>query len=82
MRKTEVYSMIYLKRYEGVALALWLVRSTLERAVWVRPLAGVLGEDSLLSQCLSPPSVHMGTDESNAKVNSAMTSRFMLQRLG
>ena len=44
-----------------VSLALWLVRSTPERAVRVRALAGdsvlcyVLGQDTLLSQCLSPP---------------------------
>ena len=40
-------------------MALLLVRLTPERAVRVRALAGtlccVLGQDTLLSQCLSPP---------------------------
>ena len=43
----------------GGPVASWLVRSTPERAVWVRALAGtlccVLGQDTFLSQCLSPP---------------------------
>ena len=43
----------------GGAVASWLVRSTPERAVRVRALPGtvccVLGQDTLLSQCLSPP---------------------------
>ena len=43
----------------GGAVASWLVRLTPERAVRVRVLAGtlrcVLGQDTLLSQCLSPP---------------------------
>ena len=42
----------------GGAVASWLVRSSPDRAVRVRALAGtlgcVLGQDSLLSQCLSP----------------------------
>ena len=43
----------------GGAVASWLARSTLERALRVRALAGklccVLGQDTLLSRRLSPP---------------------------
>ena len=41
----------------GGAVASWLVRSSPDRAVRVRALAlcCVLGQDTLLSQCLSPP---------------------------
>ena len=53
----------------GGAVASWLVRSSPERVVRVRALAGdicfVLGEDTLLSQCLSPTSC-MGIGEFNA----------------
>ena len=42
----------------GAVVASWLVCSTLEHLVWVRTLAGilccVLGQHTLLSQCLSP----------------------------
>ena len=47
--------------YVGGALASWLVRSSPDRAMRVQALAGdtvvccVLGQDTLLSQCLSPP---------------------------
>ena len=43
----------------GDAVAKWLARWTLEKEVRVRVLAGslccVVGQDTLLSQCLSPP---------------------------
>ena len=46
--------------FVGGIVAPWLVRLTLERAVWVQALAGdltccVLGQDTLLSRCPSPP---------------------------
>ena len=44
---------------KGDVVAKWLARWTPDREVWVRVLAGslccVLGQDTLLSQCLSPP---------------------------
>ena len=40
-------------------MTLWLLHLPLDRVVWVRALAGdtdcVLGQDTSLSQCLSPP---------------------------
>ena len=60
----------------GGAVASWLVRSTLERTLRVRALAGklccVLRQDTSLSQCLSPPSCINGTGEFDAGGNPAM----------
>ena len=39
----------------GGAVAPWLVRSTPECEPWPGTLCCVLGQDTLLSQCLSPP---------------------------
>ena len=43
----------------GGAVASWLVRSSLSQAAgfesWPGTLCCVLGQDTLLSQCLSPP---------------------------
>ena len=57
-------------------MASWLVRSTPDRVVRVRVLAGdiiccVLGQDTLLSRCLSPPSCINGYWH-NAGGNPAM----------
>ena len=52
---------LYITYQQGVGgtVASWLVRLSPDRAVRVRALAGniccVLGQDTLLSQCLSPP---------------------------
>ena len=57
------------------AVASWLVRSTPDRVVRVRGLAGtlrcVLGQDTLLSRCLSPPRCKIGYRR-NAGGNPAM----------
>ena len=48
-----------MQQFVGVAVALWFARWTPDREVRVLSLAGslccVLEQDTLLSQCLSPP---------------------------
>jgi len=60
----QLLTVVLFSRAEGLnsskgAVASWLVRLPPDRAVRVRALAGtlccVLGQDTLLSQCLSPP---------------------------
>ena len=58
-------------------MALRLVHSTLDRAVWVRALAGDIvlcsfKQDTLVSQWLFPPRCANGTAEFNAGGNPAM----------
>lgn len=46
---------INIHRRGGDAMTSWLARSTLHRGAWARALAGNPGQDTVLSQCLSPP---------------------------
>ena len=59
MAREELELLTEIRDFVGGAVASWLVRSNLERAVRVRALAGtlcyVLRQDTLFSQCLSPP---------------------------
>ena len=79
----------------GDVVAKWLTRWTPDREVRVRALAGslccVLGQDTLLSQCLSPPrsingyrKIYWGNLQWTSiqfTRSSYTTSRFMLRKL-
>ena len=74
-----VVSWLVFRRHQEVVwrlsffVASWLARSFLDRGVWVRALTGtlccVLGQDTLLSQCLCPPRYVNGTGKLNAGGN-------------
>ena len=64
-----------MKENEGGAVASWLVRLRSERSgfePWPGTLRCVLGQDILLSQCLSPPRCINGYQRTNAGGNPVM----------
>ena len=58
----------------GGTVASWLVRSTPDRAVWIRTLAGVVFLGKILHShgASLHPGVYMGTGRFNARYNPAM----------